>query len=185
MTKAKTGKYGLIKVEDAKVVPSDCPIADLRFKGGYYYGHAWSKLHSNAIEGLKAAGIVLVSHLKGQSHATLVKLKGVGTETATRLLNAAKKASVNYRGDGFPYDFLVKIEAPNEALEYLRDIGAKEIQALISTHVESVFFTSIEENVRGARMAKVQVEIDAIDLEIENAVAKVAAMREALAALEA
>ena len=159
------GKYGLIKVDDLKTVPMDALIADLRFKGGAthgYYGYSpsFSGLSKTALEGLADADIVLVSDLQGQSQTTLVAFRGVGPETAKKLIKAAKKASVRYRGVGFPYEVEIAVYVPDRAVEYLRDLGSKDSKELIAEHISAVFFESIEENVITAKRSKLQKQID-------------------------
>lgn len=171
-------KPEIIKVDDAKTIPAKHPIVNLRFKSSGWYTVAYIKLHSNAIAGLKAAGIVLVSDLKDHSESTLKKIKGVGDSTAKKLIMAAKKASVKYRGIGFPYEVEVAVFVPDGAVEYVRELGSEASETMIADYISGVFFESIEENVKTAKKSRIQAELD-------KSLASVRTLKQAMKELEA
>lgn len=163
--------YGLIKVgKDSEGVPADAPIGDLRFKtNGGWRGHENynGKVSGGGLDALEEHGVEVVSDLEGWSESELVELDGIGEKTARRLIDAADRADVEYRGDGYPWDVTVEVEVPTEIAPTIADRPEGEIsQAANEFFQRNGFFEQIEEMAIAAQVRELEERKQGIEGQI-------------------
>lgn len=166
---SKSMKDKIYKVENEKSLPANALIENLRFKGSGWYTTTWNKIHKSAREGLVDAGYFVLSDLEGTSESILMEINGVGFETANRLLKAAKKASVTYRGVGFPWEINnISVIVPNDYVEYVDGIGILEARKIVEHYLTNNFFPSIAETALSLRRQTLQTKKDALQDDLDR-----------------
>lgn len=172
MTDKPIDEYEIINFED-KPIALDHPIAKVRF--GYlsgwsssrYVHYSCSLLPVNARKALREANLIRIRDLEWQSITTLVALKGIGNETAKKIIRLAKKCGVKIRGTGFPWEMKPLVIVPNDTVDYVRELGKTDSEELLGRYISDQFFTSIESAVHEARQAKLQEEKEAIEQRLQ------------------
>ena len=167
------GKIMVLMSDPTGTVPADADLSCLRFKGRWDYDYR--PIPSKAIRALRERGIKVVSDLDDMSEEDLTKIPGVGSATAEKLLHAAKKADVNYRGIGFPWEVKVKVRVPKAYIESVRKAGEKEVSEVLAEMFNAEdFFENLSEHLKAAKKAEIQRRIEELNEQLRELDAPVA-----------
>lgn len=173
--------YGKISIHECSflllqdlngLIPADADLSCLYFKNQWGYERP---LPRTALQALKERGIEVVSDLDDMSVEDLTDIPGIDSATAENLLHAAKKADVDYRGIGFPWEVKVTVRVPKAYIESVREAGAKEVsEGLAAIFNAEDFFENLSERLKAAKKAEIQRRIEELNEQLRELDAPVA-----------
>lgn len=138
---------------------------DKKYSLGYDYRCPFSPV---ALESLDEASILTVSDLIETTKETLEVLPGIGTETARKAMRIIKAAGGIYRGEGFPWEFSMKVTIPDAFVEACKDAGEKDVIIIFKEELKpEVILADLAEKVRLAKIEATKADIAALNTRLK------------------